>query len=289
MDVGTSHSGCSRLDPERSLSPGRECGVPGAELSVGGAGDWDGWRGENGRALGHCVAGSSISQPAPHSPDIQLPIMDWQALEQHIAGLQQIETERQAREGPRPQPPHPPASPVGRRRAEGMQRLVSWPRADSTAWRAMGETMGCASRFHNRMNLQLCFINDSSSESDPEDEGQRSPADPAPQGSALTGCRGELEREARRGLALVRRQLEQERQRHRESSCTGPFPGVDGGRSLERGELLDTSPTRLRQLRDGILSQIHHFNSQLMELLECRDDLKTEQDAMLIEIGDLTH
>ncbi|XP_078284179.1 schwannomin-interacting protein 1-like isoform X2 [Rhinoraja longicauda] len=174
--------------------------------------------------------------------------MDWEALEQHIEGLQRQETERRAREGPRPQPPHPPASPVGRRRAEGMQRLVSWPRADSTAWRAMGETMGCASRFHNRMNLQLCFINDSSSESDPEDEGQRSPADPPPQG-----------------------------------------PGVGVERALEHGDLLDMSLVHVQQLQVNILSQIHHFNGQLMELLESRDDLRTEQDAMLVEIGDLTH
>ncbi|XP_078284180.1 schwannomin-interacting protein 1-like isoform X3 [Rhinoraja longicauda] len=170
-----------------------------------------------------------------------------------------------------------------------MQRLVSWPRADSTAWRAMGETMGCASRFHNRMNLQLCFINDSSSESDPEDEGQRSPADPPPQGPVLSGCRGALEREARLGLALVRGQLEQEQRRRRESRNNGLGPGVGVERALEHGDLLDMSLVHVQQLQVNILSQIHHFNGQLMELLESRDDLRTEQDAMLVEIGDLTH
>ncbi|XP_059817842.1 schwannomin-interacting protein 1-like isoform X2 [Hypanus sabinus] len=161
-------------------------------------------------------------------PGGQLPIMNWEALESHIAGLQLQESERRAREGPRLQPMETPPSPTGRRRSDGTQRLVSWHRADSTAWKALGATIGCESRFHSRMNLRLCFTNDSDSDNDTGDASEPSPEDPAPELAAgetseaeraLLAHKRELEREAKRSLALVKRQLDLERQRQQEHAA----------------------------------------------------------------------
>ncbi|XP_069771750.1 schwannomin-interacting protein 1-like [Narcine bancroftii] len=234
--------------------------------------------------------------PGPWWPDDQMPIMDWAALENHIAGLQLREMEKQARGEVRLPPLEPPSSPLARRRADGTQRLVSWHRADTMAWRIMGNTISCESRFHSRMNLQLCFINDSSSESDPE---EAPPSDPLPQPEAgeiassewtLVSRRKQLEREAKQRLAAVTRQLETERQRRLESAASNPFHSALGRRKpLDPSDLWDMSLVQIEDQRNRIFSQIHPLNTQLMELLEIRDDLKTEQDAMLVEIGDLTH
>ncbi|XP_072113334.1 uncharacterized protein [Mobula birostris] len=164
----------------------------------------------------------------------QLPIMNWEALESHIAGLQLRESERRAREGPRLRPVEIPPSPTGRRRSDGTQRLVSWHRADSTAWKALGATIGSESRFHSRMNLQLCFTNDSDSDSDTGDVSEPSPEDPTPELEAGEGSgakrallirKRELEREAKRSLALVKRQLDLERQRQRERAASYAVSG----------------------------------------------------------------
>ncbi|XP_072905075.1 schwannomin-interacting protein 1-like [Hemitrygon akajei] len=224
-------------------------------------------------------------------PGGQLPIMNWEALESHIAGLQLRETERRAREGPRLRPVETPPSPTGRRRWDGTQRLVSWHRADSTAWKALGATIGCESRFHSRMNLRLCFTNDSDSDNDTGDASEPSPEDPAPElvagetseaERALLARKRELEREAKRSLALVKRQLDLERQRQQEHASLGRGP-------LTPSDLWEMSLLQLQDLRASVFTKIHRLNTQLMELLEVRDDLKTEQDAMLVEIGDLTH
>ncbi|XP_051900742.1 schwannomin-interacting protein 1-like [Pristis pectinata] len=306
-----------RKTPERALYPGSGTGLTGDGQGLPGCGlkaaqDRDiscetpeARKGQNGHLLGSDTdhwsrrtdgPGGSLSQ-GPEEADDPLPIMDWEALENHIAGLQLKETERRARDGGRVPPVEPPPSPTGRRRSGGARRLVSWLRADSTAWKAMGTSIGCESRFHSRMNLQLCFINDSSSESDAEESNEVSAEDPTPQLAggeaseaerALAARRKELEREAKRSLALVKRQLDQEKQRQRE--ITASSNGALGrGQTLDPSDLWDMSVLQLQELQTSVFSQIHRLNTQLMELLEVRDDLKTEQDAMLVEIGDLTH
>ncbi|GCC44517.1 hypothetical protein chiPu_0028774, partial [Chiloscyllium punctatum] len=75
--------------------------------------------------------------------------------------------------------------------------------------------------FHSRMNLQLCFINDSSSESEAEETVGGASSTPSPQPTtgessptegSLESRRKELESEAKRSLALLQRRLDQEKQ-----------------------------------------------------------------------------
>ncbi|XP_048475977.1 schwannomin-interacting protein 1-like [Rhincodon typus] len=102
----------------------------------------------------------------PEAAASELPIMNWETLESHIAGLQLQEDERQqARERNRKAGTAAgEGSPLGRRK---MERFSSWEREGSSSWQMTN--FHCTTRFHSRMNLQLCFINDSSSESESEE------------------------------------------------------------------------------------------------------------------------
>ncbi|XP_067879629.1 schwannomin-interacting protein 1-like isoform X2 [Heterodontus francisci] len=157
---------------------------------------------------------------SPEGAENELPIMNWEALENHIAGLQLRENEKQARERCRNPTVATDQSPLGRRKMDGGHRFTSWERADSSRWQTTG--FSCTSRFHSRVNLQLCFINESSSESDTEEPVKGASATPPPQVAAdedgptkgsLLSRKKELESEAKRGLALVKRQLDLERQK----------------------------------------------------------------------------
>ncbi|XP_078390024.1 schwannomin-interacting protein 1-like [Cetorhinus maximus] len=225
----------------------------------------------------------------PDEAGNDMPIMDWEALENHIAGLQLRENEKQAREQSRnPTVAAADHLPLGRRKMDSAHRFTSWERTDNSSWQMTG--FSCTTRFHSRMNLQLCFINDSSSESDTEEPASRASATSSPQGTpgedrhaggSLLSRRKELESEAKRGLALVKRRFDLERQQSKDAEGRG--------RALELSDLQEMKVTKLQNLQTSIFAQIHCLNTQLMELLETRDDLKTKQDAMLVEIGDLTH
>uniref|UniRef100_UPI00398E4B50 schwannomin-interacting protein 1-like n=1 Tax=Pristiophorus japonicus TaxID=55135 RepID=UPI00398E4B50 len=182
---------------------------------------------------------------------------------------------------------------------DGAQRLTSWERTENNSWPTMGATFSCTSRFHSRMNLQLCFINDSSSESESDDPAQGVSATPSPQEAPdevpsaegdLHSRQKELECEAKRGLAMVKRQIDLEKQKQRTQAASDWSGEAQWrGRGLEPSVLHEMTLVQLQSLQANVFSQIHRLNTQLMELLESRDDLQTEQDAMLVEIGDLTH
>ncbi|XP_072349406.1 schwannomin-interacting protein 1-like [Scyliorhinus torazame] len=232
------------------------------------------------------------STPGTSMPDeagSDMPIMNWEALENHIAGLQLRENEKQAREwNANPTVVAADQSPLWRRRTDGSHRFTSRERADSSSWQMTG--FSCATRFHSRMNLQLCFINESSSESDTEEPAGGAAATLPPQGTraeeaaaegSLLSRRKELECEAKRGLALLKRRLDLQKQQSKATPRRS--------QALELSDLRQLDTKQLQNRQSSIFSQIHSLNTKLMELLEIRDDLKTEQDAMLVEIGDLTH
>ncbi|XP_038642920.1 schwannomin-interacting protein 1-like [Scyliorhinus canicula] len=241
-----------------------------------------------------CAAHPTETPPTPGTwmPDeagSDMPIMNWEALENHIAGLQLRENEKQARErNANPAVVAADQSPLWRRKTDGSHRFTSQERVDSNSWQMTG--FSCATRFHSRMNLQLCFINESSSDSDTEEPAGGAAATPSPQGTraeegaaegSLLSRRKELESEAKRGLALLKRRLDLEKQQSKASPRQS--------HALELSDLRQLNMKQIQNRQSSIFSQIHGFNTQLMELLEIRDDLKTEQDAMLVEIGDLTH
>uniref|UniRef100_A0A674N4C4 Schwannomin interacting protein 1 n=1 Tax=Takifugu rubripes TaxID=31033 RepID=A0A674N4C4_TAKRU len=185
-----------------------------------------------------------------------------------------------------------------------------------------GSRKGPSSRQQSGVNLQVCFINDSSSDKDSDAEDSRTetsldtPLSPVSKQSSslsdrdtaeedsdpLDDCGGfwrvqrRLQEEARVALALARpmarMQVEVERQiqMHRRSPVADllpHLPHISEGlmkRNLRRGDMRDMS---LGQLQ-GHHQRLPRLNEELVQLLLLRDELHVEQDAMLVDIEDLT-
>ncbi|XP_048020432.1 uncharacterized protein LOC125251453 isoform X2 [Megalobrama amblycephala] len=181
-----------------------------------------------------------------------------------------------------------------------------------------------SSRLQNGVNLQMCFVNDSSSDRDSDAEDSRTetsldtPLSPMSKQSSSLSDRdtGEedldtedsefwrlqrrLQEEARVALALARpmarMQVEVERQiqLHRRSPVADLLPHLPHiseslmKRSLRPVDLRDMSLGQLQVITNDLHSQIQGLNEELVQLLLMRDELHMEQDAMLVDVEDLT-
>ncbi|XP_041967964.1 schwannomin-interacting protein 1-like isoform X1 [Alosa sapidissima] len=182
-----------------------------------------------------------------------------------------------------------------------------------------------SSRYQNGVNLQVCFVNDSSSDKDSDAEDSRTetsldtPLSPVSKQSSSLSDRdtGEedsdpleesefwrlqrrLQEEARVALALARpmarMQVEVERhiQLHRRSPVADLLPHLPHiseslmKRTLRPGDMRDMSLGQLQVITNDLHSQIQSLNEELVELLLLRDELHVEQDAMLVDVEDLT-
>ncbi|CAL8240437.1 unnamed protein product [Merluccius merluccius] len=141
------------------------------------------------------------------------------------------------------------------------------------------------SRLQTRVNLQLCFINNSESDEEEEREEENckkvprqvSPKAPAAQGKSkpLTGFR--------KALRSLRDKLRTDLTRQA-AAPSGPLVK----RQLERQELQAFDIKQLNSQRVSLSQDIQDLNAELVGLLQIRDHLRTEQDAMLVEVQDLT-
>ncbi|XP_034468976.1 schwannomin-interacting protein 1 isoform X1 [Hippoglossus hippoglossus] len=185
---------------------------------------------------------------------------------------------------------------------------------------------GPSSRLQGGVNLQVCFVNDSNSDKDSDAEDSRTetsldtPLSPVSKQSSslsdrdtaeedsdpLDDCSGfwrvqrRLQEEARVALALARpmarMQVEVERQiqLHRRSPVADMLPHLPHiseclmKRNLRRGDMRDMSLGQLQVITNDLHSQIQSLNEELVQLLLMRDELHVEQDAMLVDIEDLT-
>uniref|UniRef100_A0A3B3ULW0 Schwannomin interacting protein 1 n=1 Tax=Poecilia latipinna TaxID=48699 RepID=A0A3B3ULW0_9TELE len=188
-------------------------------------------------------------------------------------------------------------------------------------------TSSClTSRLQSGVNLQVCFINDSSSDKDSDAEDSRtetsldtplSPmskqssslsdrdtaeedSDPLDDCSSFWRVQRRLQEEARVALALARpmarMQVEVERQiqLHRRSPVADllpHLPHISEGLvkwNLKHGDMRDMSLGQLQVITNDLHSQIQNLNEELVQLLLMRDELHVEQDAMLVDVEDLT-
>ncbi|XP_068605007.1 schwannomin-interacting protein 1-like [Brachionichthys hirsutus] len=185
---------------------------------------------------------------------------------------------------------------------------------------------GPSSRLQSGVNLQVCFVNDSSSDKDSDAEDSRTetsldtPLSPVSKQSSslsdrdtaeedsdpLDDCSGfwrvqrRLQEEAQVALALARpmarMQVEVERQiqQHRRSPVADllpHLPHISEGlmkRNLRRGDMRDMNLGQLQVITNDLHAQIQSLNEELVQLLLLRDELHVEQDAMLVDIEDLT-
>ncbi|XP_067084818.1 schwannomin-interacting protein 1 [Osmerus mordax] len=211
-------------------------------------------------------------------PDQDLPIMHWEDLSLRIAELEKQEEERRERA----------------KSASGSELLTgSEGRKDERrggARRQSGEDevepRSCrvtviTSRFTHHKNLQLCYINNS--ESDEEEAGT------CKEGSTGASSNGYhpsgLKQEVKVALRALRDKLwaEQKEKEHL-TSCTAATRRTH----LDLIDLQLCSLQHLLSLRVSLGQEVQDLSSELVCHLLERDQLRTKQDAMLMDVQDLT-
>ncbi|XP_070773699.1 schwannomin-interacting protein 1 [Enoplosus armatus] len=212
----------------------------------------------------HIAAASSVDYP-------DLPIMHWEDFSQRIAELEKQEQERRERS----------------KRGTGVRMEESQGGVWRDVWEEEEEDVRrcrvavVTSRFHNHRNLQLCFINNSDSED--EDEGTNKKV---AVGTGGNGCHAAgLKQEVATALRTLRDKLlaEQKEKEHLASSS-----GVAKRKHLELWELQECSVQQLSSWRASLQQDVHALSSELVAHLLVRDQLRTKQDAMLLDVQDLT-
>lgn len=202
----------------------------------------------------------------------ELPIMHWEELSQRIAELEKQEEERKEKRR------------AGLRTEDG--RGVDW----RDVWEEdvrRSRLAVAASRLKNQKKLQLCFINDSNSEEEEEEEGDRKVA----MGAGHNGCHGGgLKQEVAAALRALRdellMELKKEENQNQASSTTSSR--LVQQKPVERWELQHLRLQQLSSLRASLQQDVHALSSELVAQLLVRDQLRTKQDAMLLDVQDLT-
>ncbi|XP_076430336.1 schwannomin-interacting protein 1 isoform X5 [Peromyscus maniculatus bairdii] len=173
------------------------------------------------------------------------------------------------------------------------------------------------------MNLQICFVNDSSSDKDSDADDSKTetsldtPLSPMSKQSSSYSDRDtteeeseslddmdfltrqkKLQAEAKMALAMAKpmakMQVEVEKQNRKKSPVADLLPHMPHiseclmKRSLKPTDLRDMTIGQLQVIVNDLHSQIESLNEELVQLLLIRDELHTEQDAMLVDIEDLT-
>ncbi|XP_066890019.1 schwannomin-interacting protein 1 isoform X5 [Kogia breviceps] len=180
-----------------------------------------------------------------------------------------------------------------------------------------------SSRLQSGMNLQICFVNDSGSDKDSDADDSKTetsldtPLSPMSKQSSSYSDRDtteeeseslddmdfltrqkKLQAEAKMALAMAKpmakMQVEVEKQNRKKSPVADLLPHMPHiseclmKRSLKPTDLRDMTIGQLQVIVNDLHSQIESLNEELVQLLLTRDELHTEQDAMLVDIEDLT-
>lgn len=226
-----------------------------------------------------------------------LPIMHWEALSLRIAELEKQEEERREKNA------KAGGSPDNSWMEDRATRAENWDYEDDSC---NSHVMALTSRLQTQMNLQLCFINNSESEEEEEkEEGgskkdkesaplqkscAQSTAKPEKSGKSKSSKSGKSEKpKSSRGFRHTLRSLRDRlRADHRTSTSSALKEAIVQRRHLERPDLQNVSIKELNKLSTSLRQTIQDLSSELVGLLQIRDQLRTEQDAMLLEVQDLT-
>ncbi|TRY89063.1 hypothetical protein DNTS_009791 [Danionella cerebrum] len=174
------------------------------------------------------------------------------------------------------------------------------------------------------MNLQICFVNDSGSDKDSDADDSKTetsldtPLSPMSKQSSSYSDRDtaeedsesldqdqdflsrqrKLQAEATLALSMARpmakMQVQVEKQNRKKSPVADLLPHLPHiseclmKRSLKPTDLRDMTLGQLQVIVNDLHSQIEGLNEELVQLLLMRDELQMEQDAMLVDIEDLT-
>ncbi|KAG8512492.1 Schwannomin-interacting protein 1 [Galemys pyrenaicus] len=209
-----------------------------------------------------------------------------------------------------------------------VQRLSLGPHGAGTGTRGDKGLSGVTScslfrSLQSGMNLQICFVNDSGSDKDSDADDSKTetsldtPLSPMSKQSSSYSDRDtteeeseslddmdfltrqkKLQAEAKMALAMAKpmakMQVEVEKQNRKKSPVADLLPHMPHiseclmKRSLKPADLRDMTIGQLQVIVNDLHSQIESLNEELVQLLLVRDELHTEQDAMLVDIEDLT-
>nr|XP_055064567.1 schwannomin-interacting protein 1 [Misgurnus anguillicaudatus] len=212
--------------------------------------------------------------------DHELPIMQWEDLSLRIAELEKREEERKKK-----------AECLGL--AERGRILGSWTESKHHSlhrepWPYEEDYTPCrvpviTSRFNSPKNLQLCFINNS--ESEEEDEEGASSKESSCEADVRRSCSPGLKQEVKIALMALRDKLwaeqkDKEEETHNKVSIRRKI--------LSLSDLQTCSSLQLNALRTSLNEDIHDLSSELVKHLVVRDHLRTKQDALLLDVQDLT-
>ncbi|XP_034532819.1 schwannomin-interacting protein 1 [Notolabrus celidotus] len=216
--------------------------------------------------------------------NLGLPIMHWEALSLRIAELEKQEEEKKAK-GLSPDRGRAPVSWMEERGRRG----ESWEDRDDAC---NSHVLALTSRLQTQMNLQLCFINNSESEEEEEEEEKEGESSSTRRGAALVQKSpqpaAKPEKPKSRGFRNTLRNLRDRlRTDHKTQSAARSDPAAQR-RHLERSDLKKFSMKELNAHNKSLSKNIQDLSSELVGLLQVRDQLRTEQDAMLLEVQDLT-
>uniref|UniRef100_A0A3P9AP79 Schwannomin interacting protein 1 C-terminal domain-containing protein n=1 Tax=Esox lucius TaxID=8010 RepID=A0A3P9AP79_ESOLU len=257
-----------------------------------------------------------------------LPTMDWAALERHLAGLQCREQENQNLNHNHNHILRCNSCGAQKNERESIrQKLALGSFFDDgpgiyTSCSKSGKP-SLSSRLQSGMNLQICFVNDSGSDKDSDADDSKTetsldtPLSPMSKQSSSYSDRDtteedsesledmdflsrqkKLQAEAKLALAMAKpmakMQVEVEKQNRKKSPVADLLPHLPHiseclmKRSLKPTDLRDMTLGQLQVIVNDLHSQIESLNEELVQLLLVRDELHMEQDAMLVDIEDLT-
>ncbi|KAJ7996053.1 hypothetical protein DPEC_G00233090 [Dallia pectoralis] len=216
-----------------------------------------------------------------HEEDQDLPIMHWEDLSLRIAELEKQEEERRERAKSTSGSEQESVSGGWAEERQGGQ----WRRDE---WEEQEDYARCrvtvvSSRFNHHKNLQLCYINNSESDEEEVESGadQKGPIEAGGHGNRPAG----LKLEVRAALSALRNKLLAE---ENEKQCLTCSSVVTKRKHLERSDMEVCSIQRLNSLRTSLSHGIHDLSSELVGHLLIRDQLRTKQDAMLLDVQDMT-
>uniref|UniRef100_A0A8C9VE85 Schwannomin interacting protein 1 n=1 Tax=Scleropages formosus TaxID=113540 RepID=A0A8C9VE85_SCLFO len=255
----------------------------------------------------------------------QLPTMDWAALEKHLAGLQFQEQEVQNQNQGLGRTNYTSAQKNERESIRQKLALGSFFDDGPGLYTSCSKSgkPSLSSRLQSGMNLQICFVNDSGSDKDSDADDSKTetsldtPLSPMSKQSSSYSDRDtteddsesledmdflsrqkKLQAEAKLALAMAKpmakMQVEVEKQNRKKSPVADLLPHMPHiseclmKRSLKPIDLRDMTLGQLQVIVNDLHSQIESLNEELVQLLLIRDELHMEQDAMLVDIEDLT-
>ncbi|XP_026990309.1 schwannomin-interacting protein 1 [Tachysurus fulvidraco] len=224
-------------------------------------------------------------QEGSSDDDLGLPIMHWEALSLRIAQLEKQEEEQREKN------------------KDVVQWTDSWPELynltrhqDTCEDVEESRLNALTSRLQSQMNLQLCFINNSESEEEEEEEDKekkelnkgsrkqmQQPQQHSSNASSAKAKSGGFKKEVKAALSMLRHKLRLE-----QKQTKPPSDAVKERTHYNRSDLQKFSLKELNALKTTLSKDIHNLSSELVGRLLTRDQLRTEQDAMLLEIQDMT-